>query len=374
MNTLSARLARLGQSGPTGAALLSYAQKRAFNEFYEQDPIPPWALFILLVSEYRFVTFYRSRKQGVDAEGWTDWTDDSEELEKHIRWNTVLLGFRTALRRTEVDAFLRLLPVAAGAMEEARGDDEETEEARAIAREAIPPEIRELLRLAVYTAGVSGYVQLWVPLNSAFATRYTQMRKTAYAMVRSWFGAREIEYDENVFGRTDEAEPKPPSPEEDEAPCPDRDRPPGGQAERPCESEEEEFERLGKELLGATNEDIAAVLLELTERRGCGAPKRFCMSRHGEALGVCENQELWQRMCEAMSWTDDPPVLRTVQTTPDRRVYTNGDEPRFVLAIRLSDHNTRVRQLEPEYTVTPGERITLYDWHAYYMTRCMDKP
>ena len=110
------------------------------------------------------------------------------------------------------------------------------------------------------------------------------------------------------------ATPDPLPTEEDEAPCPERDRPPGDDPQPPCdESEEQEFARLAKQLLGASTEDVAAALLKLAERRGCGSPKRFCMSRHGQALGVCENQELWQRMCEAMGWTDDPPVLRTVQ-------------------------------------------------------------
>lgn len=388
MTTPSARpaLARLEPARLTDTALqqqLTQAQRDAFNKYYKDDQIPPWALFILLVSEYSFVAFYRPRKIDVDLEGWVDWTDDKDELERHIRWNTVLLLFRTALRRTDINAFLDLLPVAAGAMAAARGNEEETEEVReAIALAAIPPEIVELIRLAVYSKGPEGYVLLLWPLDSVFWKRYKEMRSDAYEMVRRWFSAREIEYDQNIFGSrgADEANgegPDPPPPKEDKAPCPYRDRKPGGSPERPCETEEEEFERLGRTMLGVATEKIVLALTDLAARRGCGSPGRFCMSPQGKRLGVCDDQKLWQRMCENMGWTDNPPVLRTVQTTPNRRVYADGELPRLVFAIRRTDYKTELRELEPEpepeFETVPGERETRYDWHAQYMKMCSDK-
>ena len=97
---------------------------------------------------------------------------------------------------------------------------------------------------------------------------------------------------------------------------------------------------------------------------------RFCMSRYGKALGVCEDQELWRRMCEAMGWIDDPPVLRTVQVTEDRRIYPNGRAPRFMLAVDSLSGEASVRELEAEYEDVPGETLTLYDWHRNYGERC----
>ena len=205
----------------------------------------------------------------------------------------------------------------------------------------------------------------------------------AEELVGDWFVKRSVAYRDrkpdpepepdaraDARARRPSPTPEPPDPTLDEAPCPDRDRPPGDSPAAPCETEEQEFERLGRELLGASTDEVVAALTELAQRRGCASPMRFCMSRYGKALGVCEDQELWRRMCEAMGWIDDPPVLRTVQVTEDRRIYPNGRAPRFMLAVDSLSGEASVRELEAEYEDVPGETLTLYDWHRNYGERC----
>lgn len=361
--TLCHRLARMRRAAGTGS--FTAEQREAFNEHYEKDPVPPWALFVLLVNKYRYITFYRTNR--MDEEPFA--------AEPHILWNNVLLAFREALRQADVMSFRDLLPRA---LVQGRGTLSGPEELAEIvnrAREAIPPEVVTMLRLATYTPNPGGYVELWATSDSALEARYTQLREEAEAMVGGWFGKRSVVYGTRqpvpalVPEAWPETAPKLACEHVEHQGTLDEPLPQCAEGAASTEAEFDEFARLGRELVDATLEQMVAAMVDLSTRRGCGAVARFCMSVHGAALGLCSNQEVWQRLCEQQGWRT-PRKVGDQEITPSRRVYPKGRAPRFALQLDSSSGETSVLELEPEYEVIPGEMRALYDWHAHYIDQC----
>ena len=349
---------------------LTNEKRAALNRHYKSGDLEPWMLFILLVNRYRYREFYRVTRT------------DPFDVDAHLNWGTVNMAFNTALRRSGVKALVNERVRMVGQSSAVAGDEEKTEELRDEARDALPPLIRELLRLAKYSPNPKGSVLLW-PAKAAITIEYERLRKIAMEETESWLqGKVELVAPEPEPQPQPRPEPQPrprPEPFEDErssAPCPMRDRPPGGVATEPCRREDDDFADLARGLLGASSDDQYSALVSLQEMSGCDRVARFAISTHGQGLGIKTDQKLWQRLCEELNDWHNPPVLRTTVVRPTRRVYVNGGQPRFMLAIRMSEGEgpvTSVRMVEPEYEtvpVDPSDRSTLFDWYALYIQMC----
>lgn len=331
-------------------------ERRALlNEHYKSGDIEPWALFILLVNKFRYLEFYRGTRT------------DPFDIDAHIKWGKVVIGFNAALREAKVTALLQEQARMVGQSAAVAGDADDVEELRAEARAEVPATIVDLLRMAEYTQNPKGSVQLW-PTTQKITTEYERLMRLAVQQTESWF-------ERKANGDEEPAEPAPfEDDDKDAAPCPRDDPPYGGMAKGECRGETDDFADLAQQLLGASIDEMFAAMVALQDARDCGAVARFIMSEYGkQQLGIDKEQELWKRLCERNGWSN-PPVLAEEVVEPPRRVYVDGARPRFMLAIRKSPSGaqpvTEVRRIEPEYKFVPALTRTLFDWHALYMQRC----
>lgn len=335
---LNARMARMTAIGAVPSEL-----RRAIDKFHGEKPIPEWVIFIILVEEYAYYSFYDHRKPGMT-------------IENTIKWNVVVWNFRQRVRAAKADALAEILHRAAGASAEVAHNPELVAKMELIARDEVPPEIRALLLSVAFDP--PGEVDLGA---DPFASNYARLRAEAATYLRGWLGSNGVDH-AKAWPSTlpkpadDEEEPQtaPASPETDDA------------LEKP-EGEEAEWARLSRDLVGTSTYTQYLAMRALAGRRGCASLVRMSMSPYGGRLGMVENQELWRMLCEGEGWLS-PPVLREEPIEPPRRIKV--DDGKLVMHVNSQSGKTWFEDRPEQWVTVRGALRPIYDWHAHYVLNC----